>query len=61
MPDSTLPTTVTSETGVSLLTAADQAAIHDYALAEKSAATRRAYRSDFAAFTVWCAGTELIP
>lgn len=35
------------------LTQADQAAIHDYALAEKSAATRRAYRSDFAAFTAW--------
>ncbi|MGI4807390.1 MAG: site-specific integrase [Janthinobacterium lividum] len=43
------------------LTQADQAAIHDYALAEKSAATRRAYRSDFAAFTAWCAGRALDP
>src|SRR5271170_731972 len=29
-------------------------AAHDFALAEKCAATRRAYRSDFAAFTAWC-------
>ena len=43
------------------LTQADQVAIQDYALAEKSAATRRAYRSDFAAFTAWCAGRALDP
>ena len=61
MSDSTLPTTTSPETGVALLTAADQAAIHDYALAEKSPATRRAYRSDFAAFAAWCAGRALDP
>ena len=61
MSDSTLPTRTSPEIGVALLTAADQAAIHDYALAEKSAATRRAYRSDFAAFTTWCAGRGLDP
>jgi len=46
--------------GAVTLTIADQAAIHDYALAEKSAATRRAYRSDFAAFTAWCLGRSLV-
>jgi len=60
MTDSTLPAPIDAETGVALLTAADQAAIHDYALAEKSAATRRAYRSDFAAFTTWCDGCCLV-
>ena len=61
MTDSTVPATIAPKSGIALLTAADQAAIHDYALAEKSAATRRAYRSDFAAFTAWCAGRELEP
>ena len=61
MSDSTLPATINAQTGVAVLTAADQAAIHDYALAEKSAATRRAYRSDFTAFTAWCAGRALNP
>ena len=51
MPDSTVPAPIAAETGVTILTTADQAAIRDYALAEKSAAPRRAYRSDFAAFT----------
>ena len=46
---------------VVILEAGDAAAIHDYALAEKSPATRRAYRSDFAAFTAWCAGRTLDP
>ena len=31
-----------------------EAAVHGFALAEKSAATRRAYRSDFGIFTAWC-------
>ncbi|MGI4793468.1 MAG: tyrosine-type recombinase/integrase [Janthinobacterium lividum] len=61
MSDNTLPATIDPQTGVALLTVADQAAIHDYALAEKSPATRRAYRSDFAAFTAWCAGRALAP
>ena len=61
MSDSTLPAPIDARTGVVLLTDADQAAIHDYALAEKSIATRRAYRSDFAAFTAWCAGRALDP
>ena len=61
MLDSTLPAPIDARTGIVLLTDADQAAIHDYALAEKSAATRRAYRSDFAAFTAWCAGRSLDP
>lgn len=34
-------------------------AAHDYAVAEKSEATRRAYRSDYAAFTAWCAVRSL--
>jgi len=59
MPDSLPALSISPETGIALLTAADQAAIHDYALAEKSAATRRAYRSDFAIFTAWCAGRAL--
>jgi len=59
MTDSTLIAPIDAETGVAVLTAADQAAIHDYALAEKSIATRRAYRSDFAAFTAWCTGRAL--
>ena len=61
MPDSTSPATIDAKTGIVLLTVADQAAIHDYALAEKSAATRRAYRSDFAVFTAWCVGRALEP
>jgi len=61
MPDSTLPTQIDPKIGIALLTAADQVAIHDYALAEKSPATRRAYRADFAIFTAWCAGRALEP
>ena len=49
----TLPATI--EAGAPLATIqAEIDAAHDFALAEKSAATRRAYRSDFATFTVWC-------
>jgi len=52
----------TASLGAVTTTAADQAAVHDYALAEKSSpATRRAYRSDFAAFTAWCARRALDP
>ena len=61
MTDSTLPVTIDPKSGIALLTAADQAAIHNYALAEKSAATRRAYRSDFTAFTTWCGRRALQP
>jgi len=61
MPANAAPATIDPGTGIVLLTAADQAAIHDYALAEKSAATRRAYRSDFAIFNTWCAGRALDP
>ena len=34
--------------------AAETAAVQSYALAEKADATRRAYRSDFEMFSVWC-------
>jgi hypothetical protein len=43
------------------LTLDDEAAVHGFALAEKSAATRRAYRSDFAVFRAWCAGRGFEP
>ena len=35
--------------------------MHGFALAEKSAATRRAYRSDFAIFSAWCTGRGFEP
>ena len=46
MTDRTLPAQVATSTAVTL-TAADEAAVHGFALAEKSAATRRAYHSEF--------------
>ena len=55
MPDHTLPAPIAASTTVAL-TAADETAVHGFALAEKSAATRRAYRSDFAIFSTWCEG-----
>jgi site-specific recombinase XerD len=49
----TLPATI--EVGAEPATIqAEIDAAHDFALAEKSAATRHAYRSDFALFTAWC-------
>ena len=35
--------------------------MHGFALAEKSAATRRAYRSDFGIFSAWCEGRGFLP
>lgn len=61
MAESALPATIDAETGVAVLTPADRAAVHGYALAEKSSATRRAYRSDFAAFAAWCHGRGFSP
>jgi len=58
--DGTLPAAIDARTGIVLLTDADQATIHDYALAEKSAATRCAYRLDFAVFTTWCNDRSLV-
>jgi site-specific recombinase XerD len=49
----TLPATIEADFRPASIQAETDAA-HDFALAEKSAATRRAYRSDFATFTNWC-------
>jgi site-specific recombinase XerD len=38
---------------------AELEAAADYARAEKAAATRRAYRTDFAIFRAWCAGRRI--
>ena len=38
-----------------------EAAVHGFARAEKSAATRRAYRSDFGTLTAWCEGLGFLP
>ncbi len=45
------------------LTITEADAVRGYALAEKSEATRRGYRSDFAGFSCWCAnrGVEPLP
>jgi site-specific recombinase XerD len=40
--------------------AAEMEAARDFALNEKAEATRRAYRSDFAAFTTWCRARGLV-
>src|SRR5271157_1161899 len=56
----TLPATLESGAEPATIQAEVDAA-HDFALAEKSAATRRAYRSDFAAFTVWCRTRDAEP
>jgi site-specific recombinase XerD len=61
MPDGTLPATTSASTQAIALRPADEAAVQSFALAEKSAATRRAYRSDFAVFSAWCAGRGLEP
>lgn len=57
--DSISPATIPSS--AAMLSADDEAAVHGFALAEKSAATRRAYRSDFAVFSTWCAGRGFEP
>ncbi len=62
MTDSTPPATISITTTATVTLAAnDEAAVHGFALAEKSAATRRAYRSDFAVFSAWCAGRGFDP
>ena len=43
------------------LTIAEADAVRGYALAEKSEATRRGYRSDFGGFSRWCAGRGVEP
>ena len=60
MSDSTLPATIAPPATVAL-TATDAAAVHGFALAEKSTATRRAYRSDFGIFSAWCEGRGFPP
>jgi site-specific recombinase XerD len=49
----TLPATIEAGAEPATIQAETDAA-RDFALAEKSAATRRAYSSDFAVFTAWC-------
>ena len=44
-----------------LLTVAEADAVRGYALAEKSEATRRGYRSDFAGFSRWCTDRQVEP
>ena len=61
MSDHTLPAPIAALTTAVALTAADEAAVHGFALAEKSAATRRAYRSDFGIFSAWCEGRGFLP
>lgn len=61
MPDNTLPAPIAASATAVTLAAADEAAVHGFALAEKSAATRRAYRSDFGIFSAWCEGRGVPP
>ena len=56
----TLPATIEAGAEPATIQAEIDAA-HDFALAEKSTATRRAYRSDFAAFTAWCRARDAEP
>jgi site-specific recombinase XerD len=56
-----LPATIDATTTAITLAVEDEAAVHGFALAEKSAATRRAYRSDFAVFSAWCTGRGFEP
>ena len=60
MSDSTPPATI-APPAIVALTAIDTAAVHSFALAEKSTTTRRAYRSDFGIFTAWCEGRGFEP
>jgi site-specific recombinase XerC len=48
---------------MALTVQAEVDAARSFAMAEKSEATRRAYRSDFAIFTAWCAarGVQSMP
>jgi site-specific recombinase XerD len=56
----TLPTTIEAGALPATIQAEIDAA-RDFALAEKSTATRRAYRSDFAVFTAWCRARNAEP
>lgn len=40
---------------------AERDSARSYVLAEKAVSTRRAYRSDWAIFTAWCAARDLVP
>lgn len=56
----TLPVPIGGAAGVPALDSTDGLdRARDYALAEKSDATRKAYRSDFKLFGAWCAGLDL--
>lgn len=61
MPRTTLPATIDAVATAITLAVEDEAAVHGFALAEKSDATRRAYRSDFRVFSAWCAGRGFEP
>jgi hypothetical protein len=56
----TLPATVEAGAPPATIQAETDAA-RDFALAEKSDATRRAYRSDFAGFSAWCRARNAEP
>lgn len=62
MTDSTLPAVIQGSTALAVILADnDEAAVNGFASAEKSAATRRAYQSDFAVFSAWCKGRGFDP
>ena len=50
MPDHQLPAPIAASTSTVTLSATNEAAV----TASRSAATRRAYRSDFGIFSAWC-------
>lgn len=54
MLDAAVATVPPVEPITTALTVIEVASVHGYALAEKSEATRRAYRADFDLFTAWC-------
>ena len=52
---------ITARVSEPALTVAEADAVRGFALAEKSEATRRGYRSDFGGFSRWCEGRGVSP
>ena len=61
MPISRFPAMINITTTAVMLALDDESSVRNFALAEKSVATRRAYQSDFAVFRAWCAGRGFEP